>query len=643
MKKLIQRTSKMKKLVITIFVVVATLQVVNARNTNYLWDRFGQGNVLMTVNYPIIGIVSNTTQATSSSTHYLVKWGYSKWFNTNTPYNQEFTLTWGGDSYNGPDGALSAATTSGSYYTLQIEGLAYLDHQAVLMETDHAPQGFHADNSTAVSTPGSVYFGQDATIIVTLAGNKSSQEKVFIRYSTDNWATSKVVEASGSGSTWSEATAVIPAADNNPGTTIKYYAYSTTLAATNSSNHDLITLKLANNGGSNYTYTVANSWITVSDGNWSSASTWLGGIVPPNGQAVTIASDVILDQDATVSSLTINPGKTFTATDGIPRTLTILPGGTLTNNNGTFISHIYIPGVDGRVVSHVKFDGSGTVSGSFGFQDVSIAGGVNFGLNSELGRTLTINNGGFVDINAPVYPWWHPTIVYNTGTTYSRGLEWGSGDFNVQISNNTTLDMGANSGANKSFTCYGNLTVDAGSTFSMDITPMTAEFIVWGDILNNGTITLSGSSGGDLRLGGDIVNNGTFNSNNRAVILTTFLHRDQRIGGSGIFEISYLIFNASAGSVRLDTDLIVSGPNGGNAIVMGDAFKSVLNLNGHTLTIGKAGVASTINSGFEFEPGWIVGSSTSSIIILGTGPFGTLTLGGYPIGTSLNVLQNLTI
>ena len=206
--------------------VIAAFNSGNAQPGGYKWDRFGLGNVDMTNNSPASGIISNTTQATSANTYYLVQWDdyWNKWSNTSTPFNQEFTLTWGGGNKNGADGALSTATVTNKYYTLQVRDLSYSNRQAVLMETDNSPQSFHATASTAVSIPIQRYPGQDATITLTLAGNKSAQEKVFVRYTNNNWSTSKVVEASGTGSTWSTATATIPATDNTTGATIKYYA-----------------------------------------------------------------------------------------------------------------------------------------------------------------------------------------------------------------------------------------------------------------------------------------------------------------------------------------------------------------------------------------------------------------------------------
>ena len=370
----------MKKLILLFAFVALVVQSFFAQPSSFSWDRFYMGNVTMTNNSPVNGIISNTTQATVSSAYYLVQWDsyYNKWSNTNTPYNSEFTLTWGGGSNNGHDGILTIATTINKYYTLQINGLAYSNRTAVLMETDNAPQSFDANASTAVSTPTYVYAGQTATIYINLAGSKSPQERVFVRYSIDNWGTSKVVEATGTGTTWSNASATIPSGDNTLGSTIKYYAYSTTVAATNSSSHDLITLKLANNSGPNYSYTViaptaaTDYFQSQGTGNWSNTATWQSSsngtsnwipstLVPgvsSTGVTILSGNTVTLDQSTTsVSSLTINSGASLTINAG--KQLTV---NTTLTNNGTL--NLLSTSADGTatILTPASIGGSGTTN-----------------------------------------------------------------------------------------------------------------------------------------------------------------------------------------------------------------------------------------------------------------------------------------
>ncbi len=123
---------------------------------------------------------------------------------------------------------------------------------------------------------------------------------------------------------------------------------------------------------------------SLATGNWSIAGTWESSpnnvnwitstLIPGSTvTSVTILSghNITLDANVTVPGLTINSGGTFTASDATARTLIIAAGGTLTNN-GTFTSGI----------GTVNFAGTGIVDGTVGFNNVNIAGGVNFG--SEL-------------------------------------------------------------------------------------------------------------------------------------------------------------------------------------------------------------------------------------------------------------------
>jgi len=83
-------------------------------------------------------------------------------------------------------------------------------------------------------------------------------------------------------------------------------------------------------------------------------------------------------------------------------------------------------------------------------------------------------------------------------------------------------------------------------------------------------------------------------------------------------------------------NLLCEGPNAGHALTLTNVT-DILDLNGFSLTIGKSGVASDITGS-----GYIKGSPTSSISILGAGAFGTLLFDQTTPGTT-NVLKSLTI
>ncbi|WP_396150850.1 beta strand repeat-containing protein [Flavobacterium sp.] len=391
--------------------------------------------------------------------------------------------------------------------------------------------------------------------------------------------------------------------------------------------------------------------ITLADGNWNETAIWLNNTIPPTDASVTINHNISLNTDVSLRSILINNGKTLTASDSTPRTLTISNGGSLTNNG------IFTAG-NGTVA----FAGSATVSGTITFNNATLAGGVNFGTGSIISGTLTINPGGFVSTNAPTYNS-GATLRYNTNGPYGRGTEWSATSGNgyphhVQISGNTIFNL--NNGANVARQMGGNLTVDFGSTLSLEgmtiASPSEIGLTVVGNVINNGSISLASSTerlkcvnytnnanalttlstniGGDLELTGNFIDNAPFNSNNRAVFFTGSGVQD--VTGSAPFDIDYIVSNKPSGSIRMLTNLLVEGPNGGNAITLTNAT-DILDLNGNTLTLGEENVASVFTGS-----GFIRGGSTSSISIQGTGALGTIRFDQSVPGTS-NVLNNLTI
>jgi len=392
--------------------------------------------------------------------------------------------------------------------------------------------------------------------------------------------------------------------------------------------------------------------ITIANGNFNVTSTWINNTIPPADAVVTIDHNVTLNTNYTLRSITVNGGKTFTASDATPRTLTISGGGNITNN-GTFTA------ANGTVT----FAGTGTVAGTVSFDNVTIAGGVNFGTASTIasGGSLQINGGGFIVTNAPTYNA-ASTLIYNVNGSYDRGREWsatsGSGyPGNVRLSTNTNLNV--HNGDNTQRQMAGNLTIDAGSTFttsSMNVASQAIGVIVLGNIINNGTftlatsadrvrcvnftnnvgatLTLSSTVGGDLELTGSLIDNATFNSNNRAVFFTGTGTQD--ISGSGTFNIDYIVSNKPTGTIRLLNNLLCEGPNGGNAMTLTNAT-DVLDLNGFTATFGRAGVTSGLTGN-----GFIRGGGNSSLSLLGNGDMGSLRIDNTTPGTT-NVIRNLTI
>jgi hypothetical protein len=540
---------------------------------------------------------------------------------------------------------------------------------------------------TQVSTP--VYPVSNATVSVSLDGALSTGQAVWLRYATvANFLNSTCVKMTGSGSSYS---ANIPSSTNSAGTTVYYYAFTSGDGSSiNGSDADLYTINLMNNSGSNYSYTVSG-YTSTQNGDWNDASSWVNGQLPVAGSQVTINNNMTINSAVSTvySSLVVAASKTLTfgANGALTATnitnngsidmtaggtLNVATSGTLANGNNTFVGG----------TGTVSFAGSGTVSGTIGFNHVTLAGGVNFGSASTINGTLTLNNGGYVNVNAPLYGF-GSTLKYNTGSAspYGRSTEWnmtsGAGyPHHVQVSNNTTLNV--NNGTNIARQIAGNLTIDLGSTVSMEAmsiaSPTVIGLTIGGKIMNYGTLnagtsterikcedftnfsggitTLSSAVGGDLELTGNYVDNGTFNANSRAVFFTG--NGMQNISGSGTFDIDYMVIDKPSGEVVMLNDLKCEGPNGGNAITLTNNT-DVLNLNGFDIIFGKSGVFSKVTGS-----GKLKGHVNSDLTILGTGSFGTLNFdnstntigsftlnrtnsGAFGLGSNLIVSGTLTL
>ena len=533
-----------------------------------------------------------TVQADSNNDEYVIEWDSfnNKWQNTASPLNAEFTLFHGGDA--SPNGVISSGATSGKFYTFQIQGLAYSDRNAVIMETTNAP--INIDN---VSFDNDVFFGDEVEVSITLSENKSVEERVFVRYSDNDFASSSLAEVSFTTSTSSTGVATIPDTFNTAEKNVDFYVYSTTIAATSSSNHDLISLRINNNSGSNYSYTVRSEYITQSGAtNWNSAASWRAGEIPPNDADVIIAHDLSLTDDREVGSVEINSGASLSFLDN--ETLSIGDNGTL-NNDGT-LNH-----TNGTI----NFLGNASISGTLSLNDVVLNnGGVSFGTTCTINGNLTLNSGSFVNTDSPIYA---PgsTLIYNAGSDvsapYQRRSEWSNADpqgtpYNVILQNNTAVNLGFE---RKNFNAImkGNLTIDVGSFMLMDFgsDDMTASLAVEGNFLNNGQISLSDLAGGDLKVFGDFTSNGTFQDNNRALLLEG--NATQQFNAATEFGVPFLIIAKTAGEVVLNQDIIISG--NGDGLQMSD--QAILNLNGNQLQLGNASNTSVVfndNSALKASP-----------------------------------------
>ena len=478
----------------------------------------------------------------------------------------------------------TASLTQNAWYTLVFQDQGYTTTNVSLMETAAEPVSISSSSRTTAPSVNPAP-GQDVGIDVTLSGAKSGDERVYLIYTANAWATRDYVEIIDFGGT-ATGSATIPGQAG--GATVQYYVMTSTMdlngVSADETSYDLRTIAVGGSGS----YTVATTWeaaASPSSSSWEDAGYWAVGAVPPAGADVTVGANVTLGSNRTVGDLVLSGG-TLTASDETPRTLTVqgdvtASGGALAAAGGT-----------------VAFTGGNVVSGTVAFGNVSVeGGGVNFGLASTVNGTLELKSGSYIVTNPPTYAS-GSTLHYNNGSSYTLGTEWStSNPHHVLIGDGVSLQMGAATAK----TCTGNLTVS--TTGSLDMGTMAAPISVAGDVTINGTLSMSTVVGGDLAVGGDfqLTAGGTFNENDRA--LTFNGSGPQSVTGTETLALKYLIVDKSADTLKLETSLEVEA----GGILWPTNGVIALNSNDLTLRSSAAGTAAigavgdTITGDLTFE------------------------------------------
>lgn len=159
----------------------------------------------------------------------------------------------------GADGSIYFAISSGKYYVLKAK-----------KDDSNSNANFSIQELSAVPititkvTDNYQSAGSSMYVYITLSGSKSSEERVFVKYTTDNWATSSISsEATGSGTDY---TAIIPGSGVTASANNKYYVFTTTVASPSSSEADLLAINY-NTNSENY-YQVFEKYVTVAVNGW---------------------------------------------------------------------------------------------------------------------------------------------------------------------------------------------------------------------------------------------------------------------------------------------------------------------------------------------------------------------------------------
>ena len=191
--------------------------------------------------------------------------GSYTWLFTSGPVGNRFSNKWAGvnvsmntiQSYTHNDGTDNTITVANdNYYVVNWRDNGYTGTSAIFMELSAEPidiTDIDFDSSDE----------ENFVVTITLSGSKSTEEKVYIRYTTDGFATSKHVLATGSGTSY---TAEIPLSSS-----IEFYGLTTTvdLGADNTTfggDYDMVSIKIKNDSGPNYFLYNASTSISNSAG-----------------------------------------------------------------------------------------------------------------------------------------------------------------------------------------------------------------------------------------------------------------------------------------------------------------------------------------------------------------------------------------
>lgn len=486
---------------------------------------------------------------------------------------------------------INFATTQNSYYTFVIGNAAGTNNDLSILETAYNPRDI-----TAVSkSPATVYAGQTVTVSVTLSGAFNTNERLYVYYSTDAFATignSAFVQISSLDGSF-VGTAEIPAFTN--GTTVTYYALTTpnltpTFADVQYQSLNIFNGTAQNTTAANASY-VVQGWVTTgAGGNWGTAGTWTANAIPPTSAsmgAVTISGNTTLNADALVSGLTID--NTFTLNGGTgSNTLNIAAGGTFLNN-GTYTGNTETI----NLVGAASFTGATATLNNLTINN----GTATLTVVPTINGTLTMNHASATVSAAPIYGT-SSTLTYAVSKTV--GSEWTAqvdgaattGRPNhVTVNNGITLTMHAS----ETRAMAGNLSLAAASALNLN----GGHFILRGNWNNVGNVLT--------------------NASNKTVSFTGVAGQNiSRTGG----ETFYGVTINNADSVVLGSDITVNGELTLTAGAMA--------IGANTLTLG--GTIAAAGAGtLKMAP-------TSNISISGTGA-----LGSIPYTSGSSTLNNFTL
>lgn len=204
-------------------------------------QRITSGTLRWSATFEFTG-ATGTQQFKFASTSFGDPWGNQWAGNTAVQINALQNFTYGTPSE--PNNGI--AVTQGKWYTVLFEDSGYANTRAVFMETDQQPVQILA----VAQHPALPQAGEQVEVTAQLSAAPSQQEVFYLRYTTDQWQSSTMVEMNVTGT---QLAANMPGQDSE--TLVEYYVFSSVIANL-SQEFDLFTLRFNNNNGLNFSYVV---------------------------------------------------------------------------------------------------------------------------------------------------------------------------------------------------------------------------------------------------------------------------------------------------------------------------------------------------------------------------------------------------
>jgi len=265
----------------------------------------------------------------------------------------------------GDGGAIKTALTSGNYYVVKARKQAGNDIDFAVFDNGAAAP-------VTVSSVTRTISGNDLTVTATASAAASTNEKIWLRYSKDNWVTSTTTEM-----TFTSGTSYAATLNCTSGDFVSYYVLTTInqTSAPAEVDVDFYTVNYNNNGGKNYTVQIgpfSGNYYIPQGTNAKGFSSLANAFANINEVGISGTVYLYIDDNLSETGANLVLNRTdLTATNNLvikpapTKTPTITISGCTSTAGASQYSGIALDDAD-----YITFDGSNTVGGTT--QDLTI-------------------------------------------------------------------------------------------------------------------------------------------------------------------------------------------------------------------------------------------------------------------------------